>query len=155
MRGIHPNPYVRLRPELPWPPPGEDANSRRIPNRLWKLSDIHAIADDQLARAGSSLIVPITDKCSKDIQDLELTTGALAERLRRLKDSNYDKSMWCQKSRWPGVKVSEEALWFPCDAYELVVVERLSTGWEGQVEYYLKLCLSPANTIVLLVSVHV
>ena len=155
MRGIHPNPYARARPELPWPPLEDDPKSRRIPNRLWKLSDIHAIAKTQIAQPEKSLIRPITDKCSEDIQDLEWTSQDLAEILLRLKDGNYDKSMWCQKSRWPGVKAPDEALWFPCDAYKLLVVERVSAGWEGPVEYYLKLCLSPANAVVLLVSVHV
>ena len=155
MRGTHPNPYIQARPSLPWPPSGDDANSRRIPNKLWELADIHKIATVQLAQTERNLIVPITDDCTANIQDLELTTGDLAEMLLLLKEGNYDKSMWCQGSKKPGVKVPVEALWFPCDAYGLTIVERVSTGWEGRVEYYFKLCLSPANAVVLLVSVHV
>ena len=155
MCGIHPNPYIQARPGLPWPPSADDANSRRIPNKLWRLADIHTIATAQLAQAERNLIVSITDDCTANIQDLELTTGDLAERLLLLKEGDYDKSMWCQGSKSPGVRVPNEALWFPCDAYGLTIVERVSTGWEGRVEYYFKLCLSPANAVVLLVSVHV
>lgn len=155
MRGTHPNPYIQARPGLPWPPSGDDENSRRIPNKLWELADIHTIATAQLAQTERNLIVPITDNCTANIQDLELTTEDLAKRLLLLKERNYDKSMWCQRSKAPGVKVPDEALWFPCDAYGLTIVERVSTGWEGPVEYYFKLCLSPANAVVLLVSVHV
>lgn len=155
MRGIHPNPYMQARPGLPWPPSEGDANSRKIPNKLWKRADIHAIATVQLAQAERNLIVPITDDCTANIQDLELTTEDLAKRLLLLKEGNYDKSMWCKRSKAPGVKVPDEALWFPCDAYGLTIIERASTGWEGAVEYYFKLCLSPTNAVVLLVSVHV
>ena len=155
MRGVHPNPYIQAWPGLPWPPSADDANSRRIPNKLWELADIRRIAAAQLARTERNLIVPITDDCTANIQDLELSTGDLAERLLLLKKGHYDKSMWCQRTKAPGVKVPDEALWFPCDAYGLTNVERMSTGWEGPVEYYLKLCLSPANAVVLLVSVHV
>ena len=71
-----------------------------------------------------------------------------------LRDANYDKSMWCLRSKAPGVKVAEEAMWFPCDAYGFKFVEHAKTGWEGPVEYYFKVCLSPANTVVLLISLH-
>ena len=150
----HPNPYVRARSELPWAPSADDPRSQVIPLRVWQLTDIRAIAEAQLGQPSSSLIVPITDKCNTDIQNLELTTTDLAERLLRLGDANYDKSMWCRGSRKDGVKVSDEALWFPCDAYVLKVREMVRTNWEGTVEYYLKLCLTPANKVILLVSVH-
>lgn len=101
-----------------------------------------------------TLILPITDKCTRDIQNLELTTTDLAERLLSLTAARYDKSMWCQRSLREGVTVVAEALWFPCDAYLLHRREMLSTGTEVEVEYYLKLCLSTAGKTVLLVSVH-
>ena len=150
----HPNPYVRAQPDLPWPPSADDPRSRAIPKKIWPLAAIHAIAQAQLEQAEGSLILPITDKCTEDIQKLELTTLDLAERLLRLSDALYDKSMWCQGSRREGVKAPDEALWFPCDAYLLRMQELLSANREVAVEYYLKLCLSPANKVVLLVSVH-
>lgn len=150
----HPNPYVRARSGLPWPPSADDPRSQAIPTKVWQLAAIHVIAEAQLGQVDSSLIVPITDKCTTDIQKLELTTTDLAERLLRLGDANYDKSMWCLRSRQDGVKVAEEALWFPCDAYVLRLREMLSTNREVSVEYYFKLCLSPAHKVVLLVSVH-
>lgn len=151
----HPNPFVRAQPDLPWPPSADDPRSQAIPKKIWQLDVIHAIAKIQLEHAESSLIVPITTKCTEDIQKLELTVTDLADRLLRLRDANYDKSMWCLRSKRDGVKVADEALWFPCDAYVLAVREMLNTNREVSVEYYLKLCLSIANKVVLLVSVHV
>jgi len=150
----HPNPFVRAQPDLPWQPPGDDPRSRVIAKKVWQLTDIQTIARAQLQQPERTLILPITDKCTKDIQNLELTTTDLAKRLLGLRDANYDKSMWCQRSRREGVKVVAEALWFPCDAYLLRRRELLSTNTEVDVEYYLKLCLSTAGKVVLLVSVH-
>lgn len=154
MQRGHPNPYVRARPDLSWRPPSEDPRSQVIPRKVWELASVHAIAEAQLRQVAASLIVPITNKCTEDIQKLELTTTDLAERLLLLSDANYDKSMWCLRSRQGGVKVSAEALWYPCDAYVLRMQELLSTNRKVEVEYYLKLCLSPANIVVLLVSIH-
>ena len=154
MRGAHPNPYVRVRPELSWQPPGNEPRSRVINGKVWDLASIHTIAKSQVKQADSSLIVPVTDKCSQDIQKLELTNVDLAMRLLRLGDQNYVKSMWCRRSVQPGVKISQEMLWLPCDAYVLTVEERISTGWVGSIEYYFKLCLSPSSKVILLVSLH-
>src|SRR6266702_3300190 len=106
----HPNPYVRARPELPWPPSADDPRSQAIPIRVWQLIAIHAIAQAQAQQGDSCLIVPITNKCTEDIQKLELTATDLAERLLRLRDADYDKSMWCLRSRKDGVRIAEEAL---------------------------------------------
>jgi len=145
---------MRIRPDLPWVPPGDDPQSRVLPKKVWELADVHAIARTQLAQATGNLILPITNDCTSDIQNLQLTATGLADRLLQLRDANYDKSMWCQRSKKEGVKVPDEALWFPCDAYGLHVVERVDTGWEGSVEYYFKLSLTQTKAVVLLVSVH-
>jgi len=151
----HPNPYVRARADLPWLPPGDSDRSRAIPKTVWSLEKIHAIAQTQISQATASLILPITDKCTEDIQKLELSTNDLADRLLRLGKSNYDKSMWCRRSKQPGVKIAAEALWHPCDAYVLKVNEDIpSIRREIEIEYYFKLCLSSANKVVLLVSLH-
>jgi len=49
----------------------------------------------------------------------------------------------------------DEMLWLPSDAYQIKIRERVATsGWEGNVEYYFKLCLTPMKAVVMLVSVH-
>ena len=156
MNSGHPNPFVRQRPALPWPPPIEsDESSRAIPERVWKLADIHGIATAQLANEGSDLLIPVTNDCTSDIQKLELSVGDLAERVLQLNEGHYDKSMWCKRSKRDGVKVRDELLWLPCDAYRIKIRERVATnGWEGDVAYYFKLCLTPAKAVVMLVSVH-
>ena len=102
-----------------------------------------------------NLLIPVTRKCATDIQDLEFSAVDLATRVLRLNERHYDKSMWCKRSKSEGVKVPEEMLWLPCDAYTISHRERMSvTGRECDVEYYFKLCLTPMKTVVMLVSVH-
>ena len=110
----HPNPFVRQRPDLPWPPPTEDNDrSRTISKRVWKLANVHEIAKAQLADEGLNLIIPVTSDCAADIQKLELSASGLAKRMLNLNEHHYDKSMWCKSSRKEGVKVREEMLWLP------------------------------------------
>ena len=152
----HPNPFVRQRPDLPWPPPIEcNERSLVIPKKVWKLADIRTIAQAQLDNETDTLLSAITDKCVEDLQKLEFNASDAAERVLLLEERHYDKSMWCMRSKRPGVKVPDEQLWFPCDAYVLKVRERVVvTGWEGVMEYYIKLCLTPSQKVIVLVSFH-
>lgn len=150
----HPNPYVRARPNLPWPPPGDDQTSRAILGKLWELAEIKAIAQSQLDHEHENLVFAVTEDCVKDIQKLEFTPVDLATHILQLDDRNYDKSLWCKKSVQPGVRIDEAALWCPCDSYVIPVRETYKSGFSGEVKYYIKLCLSPANKSVLLVSFH-
>ncbi|OGA54128.1 MAG: hypothetical protein A3F74_24235 [Betaproteobacteria bacterium RIFCSPLOWO2_12_FULL_62_58] len=152
----HPNPFVRQRPELPWPPPTEhDDRSRVIPEKIWELADIKAIAQAQVDQEAETLLSAITDDCIEDLQKLEFTARDVAERILQLQAHHYDKSMWCMRSKRPGVKVPDEQLWFPCDAYVLRVKERVpTTGWEGFLDYYVKLCLTPSKKVIVLISFH-
>lgn len=156
MTAGHPNPFVRMWPDLPWPPPDEDNDeSRAIPQKVWKLADIKAIAQAQIDRESDTLISAITDDCLEDLQKLEFTYCDIAERILQLEERHYDKSMWCMRSKGPGVKAPDEQLWFPCDAYVFTVRERVAaTGWEGIVEYYVKLCLTPSQKVIILISFH-
>jgi hypothetical protein len=151
----HPNPYVRARPELPWRPPREDdERSREISTRLWDLRAIRAIAEAQLAQEHESLIIPVTVDCIKDLQKFTFDSQDIAAYILKLNDSHYDKSAWCKKSAQPGVTISEAALWCPCDSFVLALRESSPSGFLASVTYYIKLCLSPANKSVLLVSFH-
>lgn len=156
IKGVHPNPFVRELAHLPWlPPTQEDEQSRVIRNKVWALADIHAIATKQVADESATLLSAVTADCTADLQKWELTAADVAERLLQLEARHYDKSMWCKKSKWPGVIVPDALLWLPCDAYVIRIVERVHlTGWQGLVEYYFKVCLTPSKKIILLVSVH-
>ena len=152
----HPNPFVRMWPDLPWPPPTtNDEHTQTIAKKVWKLADIKAIARAQLARETETLVTPLTESCVADLQKLEFTACDAAERILELEDHHYDKSTWCMRGVRAGIKVPDEQLWFPCDAYALRIRERLVvTRWEGYVEYYLKLSLTPTKQVILLFSFH-
>jgi len=151
----HPNPYVRLWRNLPWPPPdSENEASRVIRNRVWTLNEVKAIAEKQ-CQGGGNHVISLNEKCTNDIQKLAFTAEALGERILELEDVNYRNSMWCTRSHLQGMTMRWEQLWFPCDAYALRRRERLDTGWEGMVEYYFKFCLNPGKDRIFLFSVHV
>lgn len=156
MTSGHPNPFVRLWPDLPWPPPKEDDDrSRAIPRKVWELADVHGIARAQLEEETRNLLIPVTTDCAADIQKLEFSACDLATRVLHLTEHHYDRSLWCKCSKKDGVRARDEMLWLPCDAYELRLRERVATtGWEGDVEYYFKLCLTITKTVVMLVSLH-
>lgn len=146
------NSYKSSRPELPWPPSQEDESSRVIRGPLWQLEDIRAIAGAQL-REGRRL-VPITRDCVGDLQKLSFELNDVARLILQLNHGHYDKSMWCMATPNEGVSISPERLWYPCDAYAIARFEKLISGWQGDVSYYLKLCLNPAGRVVLLLSTH-
>jgi hypothetical protein len=149
------NSYIRAKPSLPWPPDEKNENSRAIGERVWRLDDFHAIAAKQLSvGAGGNLVIPITNECIRDLQKLGLERPHLATLILDLRDHHYEKSMWCRASRREGVRILEAQLWHPCDAYAITRKERVSTGWEGNVDYYLKMCLNSAGSVVLLASAH-
>jgi len=103
----------------------------------------------------ANLVIAVTRDCAANLQDLGLVSIDLAVRLLELQAPNYHKSLWCKKSRKEGVPLREEKLWLPCDAYRLRRRERnQENSWEGDVEYYFKLCLMPTKKVVMLVSVH-
>ena len=148
------NSYVRAKPHLPWAPPREeDEKSRVIREKVWTLGEFHAIAAKQVAQGGN-LVIPITDECIEDLQKLEFERPQLAMLILELREGHYDKSMWCMASRKEGVRLSEAQLWHPCDAYAITRRERVPSGWEGNVDYYLKMCLNSAGRVILLASAH-
>lgn len=154
--GQHPNEFVRLWPHLPWPPPTDhDDASWAISKQVWNLADIHSIAAAQVADESKNLVRTATRDCANNMQDLSLSPRDIAVRLLELDEHNYHKSLWCKQSHKEGVPLREEKLWLPCDAYRLRRRERTPENrWEGNVEYYFKLCLTPMKTVVMLVSIH-
>jgi hypothetical protein len=150
----HANQYVRLWPWLPWQPPdAADEETQVIHRQVWKLDDFKAIAQIQIKQGGSR-IRPITDDCVKDIQKLALSPDDLAALILQLEDRDYVKSIWCARGQLEGIRLADAQIWLPCDAYVLKRRERMPSGWEGIVEYYVKLCMTPTQTVVLLVSLH-
>jgi hypothetical protein len=148
------NSYIRARPSLPWPPDEKNEQSRAIGERVWRLEDFHAIAARQLSGAGGNLVIPITDECIGDLQKLQLERPQLATLILDLRAQHYNKSMWCKASKREGVKTLEAHLWHPCDAYAISRRERVPSGWEGDVAYYLKMCLNSAGKVILVASAH-
>lgn len=147
------NSYKGAWSDLPWPPSENNESSRAIRGPRWELKAVRAIAALHLKEGRR--IVPITDECGKNMQALTFTSDDVARLVLQLKDSDYDKTMWCKATANPGVKIREEKLWHPCDAYKIVRRERIASNeWEGEVAYYIKLCLNPANTVLLLLSMH-
>jgi len=154
MSAGHPNPYVRLWRDLPWPPPNVDEEkSRVIRAKVWVLDEIKAIARSQLG-SGGNRIRSITDRCTKDIQNLQFTSDDLANRVLKITDDCYRNSLWCMRGHLEGIRVPWEQLWLPCDAYAIKRHEQTDSGWSGEVEYYIKLCLNPGKTALMLVSLH-
>lgn len=156
IQGRQANPFARQIAGLPWRPPNDaDEQSRHIAGNVWELADVQVIAKMQLQDETATLLSAVTADCTADLQKWELTAVDVAERLLQLRTRHYDKSLWCKKSKYPGVVVPNAQLWLPCDAYVIRISERVaSTGWEGSVEYYFKICLTLSKKIVLLVSVH-
>lgn len=146
------NSYKLRWPELPWPPSKEDEPSRVIGRQLWALEEVQGIAKAQLQHGRR--LVPVTRDCLKDLQKLSFDVNDIARLVLQLKQTNYDKSMWCLATPNDGVSVRQERLWYPCDAYAMTRSERLDSGWEGDVSYYLKLCMHSARSVVLLFSAH-
>lgn len=146
------NSYKLKWPHLPWPPSQEDEATRVLKGELWDLAEVQAVAKAQL-REGHRLL-PITQDCMKDLQRLSLDVDDLARLILQLTPRDYDKSVWCLASSNEGVVTREERLWYPCDAYQITRRERMESGWEGQVDYYLKLCMHSAKSILLVLSAH-
>jgi hypothetical protein len=115
------------------------------------LDEIQSIAKAQLQEGRR--LVPITDDCLRDLQKLSFDLNDVARLVLQLTQGHYDKSMWCMAGAREGVILRREAQWYPCDAYAITRHEQI-TGWEGDVDYYLKLCLNSAKRAVLLLSAH-
>jgi hypothetical protein len=151
---VHPNPYVRLRPELPWPPPSSDEgkdHTRAIPARVWPLQKFIEIAQGHLA-GKQNTIIAVTNDCQEDMQEHLVQYDDVAEIICLLTDDDYHNSLWCKRSRRPGVQCAPEAAWLPCDAY-VISIDR-EDGSESTIEYYLKMCQTTLGTVLLLISIH-
>lgn len=152
---MHPNPYVRTRSDLPWPPPqnGDDhEDSRVIAKKVWDLAVIQGLAQQVLNGKGDSLKA-ITPDCIGDMQRLCIDAEYAAKLVLLLvpKD-HYRNSRWCHT----GAKIANrpELGWVPCDAYCLTVEDDYESGEIRMVNYYIKLCLSPVGSVVLIISLH-
>jgi len=152
----HPNPFVRQRNELPWPPPSSEPGqeeSRVIPFQVWQLTDIQTIAQKYLD-GEDSLIHQATPRCLDDMQKEKLELGDVARLLLRLESDDYLNSRWCMAGSRPGVKMRPDALWLPCDAYCLLVETENESGTCVEKKYYIKVCRTATGTMLLIVSMH-
>lgn len=150
------NPWAQSNAKLPWlPPESNDEKSREIPFKVWDLADVFKVAQACLETDDDNLIVYATDDCRNNIQALEWEARDVAEKLLLLlPKGRYQNSQWCKRSYQPGVTQKPEAVWMPCDAYALKIVDSNASGWSGLIKYYFKLCLSVRGTVVLMVSAH-
>lgn len=151
---VHPNPYVRLRPDLPWPPPssseGQSA-SRIIKDRVWLLQDFIDVAQRCLAGT-EGLIHAVTKVCQEDMSANFLQYPDVAEIICLLTDDDYENSQWCQRSARQGVKCAPEAVWLPCDAYVISIASE--DEYEEPITYYIKMCRGTGANVLLLLSTH-
>lgn len=151
---MHPNPYVRARPALPWPPPsseeGQEA-SRVIGNKIWDLATVQDLAEKVLGGDKNSLRA-VTRDCRLDMTKLNIDDEYAANLLLLLIDTDYKNSQWCNTGT--NVPNRPELCWVPCDAYELSVRDADQNGQVKTTIYYIKLCINPLGVMVLLISLH-
>lgn len=154
----HPNPYVRVRADLPWPPPtngdsAQDEASRRIPTKVWMLDEIKQLVG-QYTAGDENAITVITKDCASDMQKHGLEKADLAQFVSLLDENKYLNSAWCMASKRPGVKTSEEARWYPCDAYCLEVTRELDDATTLENKFYIKMCKTATGRMLLIASMH-
>lgn len=150
---MHPNPFVRLRPSLPWPPPCADEGAeatREILFQVWKLQDIRLLAQQVLDGTGTP-IKAITQGCIDDMQAEYLNAEDAARIILSLTEAQYLNSQWCKTGN--GGTGRPELSWAPCDAYIAEVPENKSSGIVA-VDYYIKLCLNSMGNLIMLISLH-
>ena len=150
---MHPNPFVRLNPSLPWPPPSVEEGceaTRVIPFRVWKLKDIHVLAQQVLDGAGVP-IKAITTGCIDDMQAEQLDAEDAARLILSLTDKEYINSQWCKTGA--GGSGRPELCWAPCDAYIAKLPENRITG-TAAVDYYIKFSLNSMGNLIMLISLH-
>jgi hypothetical protein len=154
----HANAFVRVLPNLPWPPPlsGDSTTevaSRRISSKVWDLDEIKQLVR-QFAEGNDFAINIITTDCSRDLQKLCLEKADIADFVELLSEKHYLNSAWCMASRRPGVKVSEEARWYPCDAYCLEVIREIDDAEVIENKLYIKMCKTASGKMLLIASMH-
>lgn len=152
---MHENPYVRARPELPWPPPqhGDDQiHTRLIDGKIWDLLSIRQLAQ-QVLHGDASSLKAITKDCRSDMQRLQMDDKYAARLLLLLNESDhYINSRWCHTGA--SVPTRPALGWVPCDAYKINVEDDYDNGETLTITYYIKFCLSPSGSMVLLISLH-
>ncbi len=153
---MHPNPYVNLRPQLPWPPPCSDEgaeDTREIPFKIWDLTDLKNVAQAVLD-GKIDLMKGLTKACVADMQSEHITIEYAAELLLLLlTDDDYENSRWCNVGARP-TKCRPELLWMPCDAYVVSINQDDKHGIPRKKIYYIKLCLNSGGTMLFLISLH-
>lgn len=152
---MHPNPYVHLRPQLPWPPPQSgDAfeASRTIPFKIWDLQVLQTIAN-AVKNGDETVMRAVTRGCINDMHAEQITPEYAADLLLQLSPSDYTNSRWCNIGDRQ-TKCRPELLWLPCDAYVVRINQADEHGNLQTKKYYIKLCLNSAGKMLLLVSLH-
>lgn len=152
----HPNPFVNMRRELPWPPPqaGDGfEHTREISFQIWDLDEIQTIARSCIDGVQNAIFA-ITKDCILDMQQEKLTNKDVAELLLLLEPDDYVNSRWCMSSPRPGVTARPELRWFPCDAYTLPIQEEDEYGVASEKKYYIKVSRNIAGKMLLMISMH-
>lgn len=150
---VHPNPFIRQNPDLPWPPPSSEEgkeDTRKIEGKVWLLENFISIATSYLDGTNDRALIAATNDCQADMQENRLTYADLAEIICMLTDRDYQNSMWCMRSAREGVKCAPEASWLPCDAYTIPIRYENNES----ITYYLKMCQNLTGTVLLLISTH-
>lgn len=127
--------------------------SRAISNKVWVLEEIKALAR-QFSEGDDNAINVITNDCALDMQRHLLEKSDLADFIELLSDKRYLNSSWCMASQRPGVTVSDEARWYPCDSYCLEVIREMDDSTKIENKFYVKMCKTASGRMLLMVSMH-
>ena len=107
---------------------------------LYALARVKAIAKD-----GSEIFL-WTRKCFRDVRELGWDADDVATLIRRLCDTDYKDSQWCENGR---------GAWAACDAYSVRVSEWVPTARkEMHIDYFVKFAIGKTGAVVLTVSCH-
>lgn len=151
--------YCEILPDIPPPPPVDDADKkdREISKkRLWNLQEIVEIASRD--NESNATIRMVTDKAIMDYEKLLVNGFDLLALLQQLKTKGrFRGAFWCKTSpsRDQNGSPRGNGVWVPCDSY--VISEQYEhpvTGHCGTVDIYLKMCKGLDGSTVLFVSLH-
>lgn len=125
------------------PPANWDDND----NRDIKGGPLYSAKEVNALLADSESIRLSTQKCSRDVQNLELDNEELALLIRKaVSGGRYRRSVWC--------RISNKAI-AACDDY--VVIEKTwveAVAKEMECEIYLKFAINQNGKLLLMVSCH-
>ncbi len=95
--------------QQPWtpPPPGlcEDGGDRRKPGPVYDLATVQTVVK-------SGLVYLATEKCDRDVEELEWDVDDIARLVGSLLPQDYRNSAWCCTSRGQVIDADAYSIWY-------------------------------------------